>query len=120
MVNVSSDAGSFAMVGGGCSYAYPASKAALNMMTRCMSGDLKTAGVIVAAVHPGFVRTDMGGPGAHMAPEENGPLAGKGDRRAFNERKRRLLQLGRARDCVVRALRAGAAAWQRSPQPRAA
>lgn len=42
-------------------------------MTRCMAADLKDSGVIVAAVHPGFVRTDMGGPGAHNEPEETVP-----------------------------------------------
>ena len=73
IINVSSDAGSFSRTATGCSYTYPASKAALNFMTRCMAADLKDARVIVAAVHPGFVRTDMGGPGAHNEPEETVP-----------------------------------------------
>lgn len=74
IVNVSSDAGSFSRTAAGCSYSYPSSKAALNFMTRCMAADLNGAGIIVVSVHPGFVRTDMGGPGAHMAPEETVPV----------------------------------------------
>ncbi len=73
IINVSSDAGSFSRSATGGSYAYPASKAALNFMTRCMAADLKDSGIVVAAVHPGFVRTDMGGPGAHNEPEETVP-----------------------------------------------
>lgn len=73
IINVSSDAGSFSRTATGCSYSYPASKAALNFMTRCMAADLKDAGIIVVAVHPGFVRTEMGGPGAHNEPEETVP-----------------------------------------------
>ncbi len=64
LVNVSSDAGSLARRDHGCNYTYPASKAALNMMTRCLAGDLGADGVIVVSVHPGWVRTEMGGPAA--------------------------------------------------------
>ena len=73
IINVSSDAGSFSRTADGCSYAYPASKAALNFMTRCMAADLRDAGIIVVSVHPGFIRTDMGGPGGHHEPEETVP-----------------------------------------------
>jgi NAD(P)-dependent dehydrogenase (short-subunit alcohol dehydrogenase family) len=73
LVNVSSDAGSLARRDKGCNYAYPASKAALNMMTRCLAGDLRSDGVVVASVHPGFVRTDMGGPTAPRDPAETIP-----------------------------------------------
>jgi NAD(P)-dependent dehydrogenase (short-subunit alcohol dehydrogenase family) len=74
LVNVSSDAGSLAMrEGRGCRYTYPASKAALNMMTRCLAHDLRADGVIVVSVHPGFVRTDMGGPDAPLAPADTVP-----------------------------------------------
>ena len=73
LVNVSSDAGSLARRDKGCNYTYPASKAALNMMTRCLAGDLAADGVIVVSVHPGFVRTDMGGPAAPRDPGETLP-----------------------------------------------
>jgi NAD(P)-dependent dehydrogenase (short-subunit alcohol dehydrogenase family) len=73
LINVSSDAGSIANRARGCDFTYPASKAALNMMTRCLAGELRPAGVIVVSMHPGFIRTDMGGPNAHMTLEDTMP-----------------------------------------------
>ena len=73
VINVSSDAGSLARSTDGGGYAYVGSKAALNMFTRRLAGDLRPFGIIVAAVHPGFIRTDMGGPSAPRAPEETLP-----------------------------------------------
>jgi NAD(P)-dependent dehydrogenase (short-subunit alcohol dehydrogenase family) len=49
---------------GGGSYAYRASKAALNMTFRNLSQDLKARGVIVVVINPGWVQTDMGGKSA--------------------------------------------------------
>jgi len=49
--------------------AYRASKAAVNKVFQCLAGDLKQEGIAVAALHPGWVRTDMGGPGADLAVE---------------------------------------------------
>jgi NAD(P)-dependent dehydrogenase (short-subunit alcohol dehydrogenase family) len=45
-------------------YAYRCSKAALNMASTQLARDLKPLGVTVLALHPGWVRTDMGGPEA--------------------------------------------------------
>jgi NAD(P)-dependent dehydrogenase (short-subunit alcohol dehydrogenase family) len=73
IVNVSSDAGSLEKCAGGGAYSYAASKAALNMMTRCLAADLRPDGIVVASVHPGFVRTDMGGPEAPLAPSDTLP-----------------------------------------------
>ncbi|XP_068168238.1 uncharacterized protein [Antennarius striatus] len=42
-------------------YPYRTSKAALNMLTRCLAEDFKTHNILVTAFHPGWVRTDMGG-----------------------------------------------------------
>jgi len=51
----------------GSLYAYRASKAALNAVMRSLAIDLqKSHGVIVAPIHPGWVRTDMGGPRADI------------------------------------------------------
>lgn len=52
-------------------YAYCTSKAAVNKLMRLASFELKKEGIAVALVHPGWVRTDMGGPGAELAPEES-------------------------------------------------
>ena len=52
-------------------HAYCSSKAALNKFMRLASIDLKPDGIAVGLVHPGWVRTDMGGPRAHLSPEES-------------------------------------------------
>jgi len=54
--------GSIADNDSGGRYAYRASKAALNAVGRSLSVDLKEKGIIVLILHPGWVRTDMGGP----------------------------------------------------------
>ncbi len=69
IVNVSSIMGSLAHAGPGY-LAYRSSKAALNMVTRVLAAELKGTGVLVNAVHPGWVRTRMGGEAAPLAPEE--------------------------------------------------
>jgi NAD(P)-dependent dehydrogenase (short-subunit alcohol dehydrogenase family) len=62
IVNVSSGAGSLAQMGAGTP-AYAVSKAALNASTRLLAADLKDDGILVNAVCPGWVATDMGGSG---------------------------------------------------------
>jgi NAD(P)-dependent dehydrogenase (short-subunit alcohol dehydrogenase family) len=52
-------------------HAYCASKAAVNKFMRLASIDLKKDGVAVGLVHPGWVKTDMGGPNADLTPEES-------------------------------------------------
>lgn len=62
VILVSSEAGSIALrhpSEGGGNYAHHASKAALNMVGKLLSLDLKDKGVVVGLVHPGFMRTDM-------------------------------------------------------------
>jgi NAD(P)-dependent dehydrogenase (short-subunit alcohol dehydrogenase family) len=46
--------------------AYRASKAAANKVTQCLATDLAQEGIAVAAIHPGWVRSDMGGPQADI------------------------------------------------------
>lgn len=63
IVNVSSGAGSIATMGSSTP-AYSVSKAALNAFTRTLAADLDDgSGILVNAVCPGWVATDMGGSG---------------------------------------------------------
>ncbi|MFG2006536.1 SDR family oxidoreductase [Spirillospora sp. NPDC048911] len=62
IVNVSSEAASLTNMGGGTP-AYNASKVGLNALTRMLAAELRADGVLVNAICPGWVATDMGGPG---------------------------------------------------------
>jgi NAD(P)-dependent dehydrogenase (short-subunit alcohol dehydrogenase family) len=62
LVNVSSGSGSISGMGAGTP-AYSVSKAALNALTRILAAELRADGVLVNAVCPGWVATDMGGSG---------------------------------------------------------
>jgi len=63
-VQMSTAVASIAENGGGKSYAYRCSKSGLNMAMKNLSIDLKEDGILVMAMHPGWVLTDMGGPNA--------------------------------------------------------
>ncbi len=66
MVFVSSVMGSIARNGGG-HYLYRSTKAALNAAMVSLSMELEPRGVICISMHPGWVRTDMGGPTAAVS-----------------------------------------------------
>lgn len=68
IVNVSSEAGAFHDLRADAP-AYRASKAALNALTVMMADALRGSGVLVNAVCPGWVATDMGGPGGRPVAE---------------------------------------------------
>ena len=51
--------------------AYRASKAAVNRITQGLATDLKRSGIAVVSIHPGWVRTDMGGRGADIEADES-------------------------------------------------
>lgn len=51
-------------------YAYCSSKGAVNKVMKMASSALKKE-ICVLLVHPGFVKTDMGGPNAEITPEES-------------------------------------------------
>jgi NAD(P)-dependent dehydrogenase (short-subunit alcohol dehydrogenase family) len=62
VVNVSSESGSLEGMGAGPP-AYQVTKAGLNALTRTVAGELRGNGILVNAICPGWVATDMGGPG---------------------------------------------------------
>ena len=50
----------------GSYYGYRSTKAAVNAVVRSMAIDLKRLGIVAVALHPGWVKTDMGGPRANL------------------------------------------------------
>lgn len=71
VVTISSMLGSNAMNTVGNVYAYRASKAAVNSIMKSMGTNLGTRGIIAVAMHPGWVKTEMGGADADLTPEES-------------------------------------------------
>jgi NAD(P)-dependent dehydrogenase (short-subunit alcohol dehydrogenase family) len=75
IANITSVMGSIASNESGGSPIYRSSKAALNMVMKGLSQELKSQGVTVAVFHPGWVKTDMGGTSAPVAiPDSIGGL----------------------------------------------
>ncbi|WP_433512692.1 SDR family oxidoreductase [Nonomuraea sp. CA-143628] len=68
VVNVSSEIGSLTDMGGGTP-AYAVSKTALNALTRMLAAELREDRILVNSVCPGWVATDMGGPGGRPVAE---------------------------------------------------
>jgi NAD(P)-dependent dehydrogenase (short-subunit alcohol dehydrogenase family) len=69
IVNVSTGLAALEDMGGG-SPGYRVSKTALNVLTRILASELRGSGILVNAVNPGWVQTDMGGSGATRSVEE--------------------------------------------------
>lgn len=70
IINISSESGSIGACERVKEFDYNMSKAALNMATKLLSNYLKDDNIIALAVHPGWMRTDMGGANAHLDPYE--------------------------------------------------
>ena len=74
IVNVSSAMGQLSDMGTG-SPAYRVSKTALNALTLILAADLGGSGILVNSMSPGWVRSDMGGPGAPRSVEQGADTA---------------------------------------------
>jgi NAD(P)-dependent dehydrogenase (short-subunit alcohol dehydrogenase family) len=70
-VTLTSSMGSLTDNTSGGSIAYRSSKAAVNMVMRSAAIDFAPRGVACVLINPGWVKTDMGGPGASLTPEES-------------------------------------------------
>jgi NAD(P)-dependent dehydrogenase (short-subunit alcohol dehydrogenase family) len=70
ILNISSEAGSISDCWRQGEFAYCMSKAALNMQTRLLANYLQPRGYHVLAIHPGWMRTAMGGLDADIHPDE--------------------------------------------------
>ena len=68
---LSSRVGSIEDNSGGGRYIYRSSKTALNQVVKSLSIDLNSLGITVISLHPGWVRTDMGGPNALISIDES-------------------------------------------------
>ncbi|MEX0921775.1 MAG: SDR family oxidoreductase [Rhodovibrionaceae bacterium] len=71
IVNISSIMGSIGGASSGDSHVYRSTKAALNMITKCLALELKARGIVVVSLHPGHVHTEMGGASAPVEPTES-------------------------------------------------
>jgi NAD(P)-dependent dehydrogenase (short-subunit alcohol dehydrogenase family) len=74
IVNVSSGLGQMSQMGAGTP-AYRVSKAALNALTITLAAEVKSHGILVNSMSPGWVRTDMGGENAPRSVEEGADTA---------------------------------------------
>ncbi len=71
IVTITSGLGSIADNTSGGWIPYRSSKAAVNMVMRTLAVELAPKGIVCVALSPGWVRTDMGGPGAPLSPSES-------------------------------------------------
>lgn len=71
IITITSKMGSISDNRGGGSYIYRSSKAAVNIVMKSLSIDLNPKGIIVVLLHPGWVRTDMGGPNGLISAEQS-------------------------------------------------
>ena len=68
---LSSQLGSIGDNTSGGMYIYRSSKTGLNQVVKSLSVDLKPQGITVVSLHPGWVKTDMGGPNAPVSIDES-------------------------------------------------
>ncbi len=71
IVSITSRLGSIDANDSGDQYTYRSTKTALNMVHKSISIDLADKGITAVVLHPGWVRTDMGGPNADIDPVDS-------------------------------------------------
>jgi NAD(P)-dependent dehydrogenase (short-subunit alcohol dehydrogenase family) len=71
IVTLSSRMGSMGANESGGAYIYRSSKAAVNAVVKSLAIDLGPQGIVCICFHPGWVSSDMGGPGAPVTPEDS-------------------------------------------------
>lgn len=71
IINITTDVSSIAENTDGGFYGYRESKAALNMFTKSLASELGPEGFVCIVLHPGWVRTDLGGPNAPLGVQES-------------------------------------------------
>ena len=71
VANIPSQLGSIANTTRFGTPSYDISKAAQNMATALLAAALRERGILVVALHPGWVQTDMGGAGATVTPQDS-------------------------------------------------
>lgn len=71
IITISSQMGAFGLDMGPGHIAYSSSKSAVSKVMQLMAKELAADGIIVCPVHPGWVKTDMGGPNAMLDPADS-------------------------------------------------
>jgi len=71
IITITSKMGSIADNRGGGSYIYRSSKSAVNIVMKSLSIDLSSSQINAVLLHPGWVRTDMGGPNGLISTEQS-------------------------------------------------
>ncbi len=71
IVTITSKMGSVADNSRGGSYIYRSSKSAVNMVVKSLAIDLRSICIIAVLLHPGWVRTDMGGPSGSISTKQS-------------------------------------------------
>jgi NAD(P)-dependent dehydrogenase (short-subunit alcohol dehydrogenase family) len=71
IINITTNLSSIAENTSGGFYGYRESKAALNMFTKSLAAELGPEGFICIVLHPGWTKTDLGGPQAPLEVEES-------------------------------------------------
>jgi NAD(P)-dependent dehydrogenase (short-subunit alcohol dehydrogenase family) len=66
VASITSGMGSVGSNASSGAYAYRSSKAALNMVMATAANELRSRGIVVAVISPGWVKTDMGGANATL------------------------------------------------------